>query len=359
MLVLSYQQVMPKFLDFIFPLGKQMYPQDFHFSGFCVENHMSSREMRAPVQERARSGRGYEMCYSLKSVERFPSQEDWPWSIRHTSIYHEFDIETGRSVWIVVKGSNLMKQRVESESKLGKNTALNSLGTTNQAFAASLATHLLFCDWSVENWRWYINFLEEEVQKKTSGILSIPISPPENPVFERPSRSTTQSSKPEGASWRSILSKNLARISRSPSPAKSKSSETKTTPNQPPELPLGRPNERTPNKHHEFSFSDLQRIQYIEERLNESLLVLKVNEEVIGELAAHYHNTVDSRPEKLRQDCELDLALFAKRIDSLQNVFRVQQSRTESLISLLANRKSLVSRRASLSPKVANIANVK
>src|ERR1700731_4228660 len=78
--MLTYYQVMPAYLDFIFPFGLQEYAQDFHFSGFREETHLLLAEKSLQITELGRSGRDMCMCYSLKSVERSEAQ-DWPWSI--------------------------------------------------------------------------------------------------------------------------------------------------------------------------------------------------------------------------------------------------------------------------------------
>jgi hypothetical protein len=350
MLALTYHQVMPSFLDFIFPFGRQLYPQDFHFSGFRIENRLSPLEIGLSLPELGRSGRGYRLCYSLRSVERSTSQKDWPWSIRQTSIYHEFNIDSGHSAWVIVKGSELMKTRVMSATESSEPSELTTFGTTDRAFAASLATQLIFCDWSAENWRWYINFLEEALQKTTRRILSTPVDAPLSPTFERPSRSTTQPtlSEPGTKSWISILRRAAIPASRLPTspPSNNQSLQPAGCPLQPPEPPRGRKGQEMQSDQQEFSFNDLQRIQFIEEKANEARLILKVNEKVIDELKLHYRSSLDSEycPEVMSRNCKLDFAKFSKRVISIQNDLRVQQSRAESLLRLLADRKSLVSR---------------
>lgn len=43
-----------------------------------------------------------------------------------------------------------------------------SFHNTVHTFALSLASQLLLCNWCAENWRWYINFLEETLREATS-----------------------------------------------------------------------------------------------------------------------------------------------------------------------------------------------
>lgn len=346
MLTLTYLHVMPSFLDFVFPFGLQLYPRDFHFGGFRVENYLSPPEVGLSIPELGRSGKGYRLCYSLRSAEESKAQEHWPWSIRHASIYHEFDVDFGRSSWIIVKGNDLIKTRITAESKPGKSTDMNAFETTSRAFAATLATHILICDWSAENWRWYINFLEEQLNQRTRRILSVPVAPP-SPVLERPSRSATLDSRPGRTLWHTSTQNPTTSMNASaPAPFQgNQSTHPSSARMQPPELPPGRPGMEAGDVNQDFSFKDLQRIQHIEEKANEAMLVLKINREVIEELITHYSTTLDSEycPKPLSDNCKLNFAAFSKRIRSLQNDLRVQQSKIESLLRLLADRKNLVS----------------
>jgi hypothetical protein len=67
-----------------------------------------------------------------------------------------------------------MKDRIESATKDGTHSDLSSFGDTARAFASSLAIQLLLCNWCIENWRRYINFLEESLREAT-GRASIKI----------------------------------------------------------------------------------------------------------------------------------------------------------------------------------------
>src|SRR5688572_3951480 len=77
---LTHHQVMPAFLDFIFPFGLQEYLQDFYFSGFREDTRLLSTGLIIP--NLGRSGREIRLCYSLKSVEASNGNTSWPWSIR-------------------------------------------------------------------------------------------------------------------------------------------------------------------------------------------------------------------------------------------------------------------------------------
>lgn len=163
----TYLQVMPTFLDFIFPFGFQEHQEDFHFTGFRQETRLLGNERGLKIAELERSGQDTQVCYSLKSVER-SSDPKFPWSIRQTAAYHSFDFGTGNAAWIIVKGNQLMKDRIKDSSN--DVDVFKSLGG---AFNASLDSHLMICSWCAEEWRWYANFLESTLQEMTRRSLAI------------------------------------------------------------------------------------------------------------------------------------------------------------------------------------------
>ncbi|KAI9773493.1 MAG: hypothetical protein M1839_002075 [Geoglossum umbratile] len=322
MLSLTYHQVMPAYLDFLFPLGRQVYQRDFHFSGFQHENHLTACEQGLRIPELGRSGRDLQLCYSLKSVEPSESNPSRPWSIRQTAIYHSFDIETGAATWILTKGNELMKDRVQLATGPHRlhPPELTSFETVAAAITASLATHLIFCSWSGENWRWYINFLEEELQDKTRRVLLPTGDTPTSPISEK-----TLTEEP-GLMTPPMLP------SSQPFPPSPRENSYR---------PSGR---RGMSDQQDFSFSQLQRVQSIEDKANETLLVLKANISVLTELEDCYRHIFDcdNRPKELAAYCKDDYVRFESRITSIRNDLRMQQSRVETLLHLLDDRKSLL-----------------
>jgi hypothetical protein len=342
---LTYYQVMPAFLDFIFQFGLQEHAQDFHFSGFREETHLLAAEKGIQIYELGRSGRDLCMCYSLKSVER-TGGDNWPWSIRQTAAYHYFDIETGRALWILVKGNEVIKDRVQSATSPNRISRQGGLKEAWRSFSSTLETHLILCDWSAESWRWYINYLEGVLQDITSRSLAIRIgknqySKPEE-VFQMTTRRTFSTSISEkGFQQRPSLPSQAPSYRRIHALPGGK-------PPPPPVLPpgMGRPSlekDRKPDEQQDFTFHDLQQVQSIEEKTNEVLLVLDSNIHVMAELKEYYDSVVTSEewPETLANGGR-DFARFSKRISSIITELRMHRSRTETLLRLLSERKNLV-----------------
>lgn len=297
-LVFTYHQVLPSFLDFLFPFGNQQYAQDFHFGGFKHEDRFSDVDSGLRIPEFGWSGRDFHFCYNLKSIEPSKGHPEWPWSIRQSALYHLFDVETGRTNWIIIKGDQLLKKRIKSATGSRGLPEASCFDTVDRAFASTLAIHVILCEWSGENWRWYINFLEEALQATTRPTLSAMVDPfPSSMAYDGPSMMAQLDYK-----------------------------------------------RHVTTSHEDFSFSDLQRIQFIQEKVNETLLVLKVNVNVLTELRQHYRSICESDgwPRELALKCKGDIFRFEKRVIAVEKDLQMQQSRTETLLSLLADRKSLV-----------------
>jgi hypothetical protein len=336
---------MPAFLDFIFSYGRQQYAQDFHFSGFRHETRLCEQERRLNIQELDRSGRDIQLCYSVRSVERSENQQDWPWSIRQTSVFHSFDLESSQATWIMVKGDQSMRNRIMSATKAQSITEPKLFSTDDQAFSSTFATHSILCDWSGENWRWYINFLEKCVQEITRRTVSVTVSKPSSPIATATPYPKTLHDVMQGKEDRFDLAvgKDPLSFHEQKRPLTPVSGSFPSGPLEPPELPPD-PIER--NGHGEFdgfSFGDLQRIQFIEEKANETLLILKFNSSVLSELGQQYGSIIVSKdcPESIRR-CGRDVARFQIRIASVKNDLQMQHSRVETLLRLLADRKTLV-----------------
>jgi hypothetical protein len=339
--VLTYHQVMPAFLDFLFPFGRQEHTRDFSFSGFRHETRLNPLHNGLNIPELNRSGQELRMSYSLKSVEKSDGQVQWPWSIRQTAVYHSLDIKTGVSSWVVVKGNQLLKSRMQSVTESRSFRNANGFDSPARSFASSLTLQLVICDWCSEDWRWYISFLEEALQEKTQRTLAIQVE-----------RVTSQVEAKAGRMWTSSSTISNSGTAHSYLDALAK-------PLPPPELPSGHPppppgraqapvpplGPEVPMDPGNFTFSDMQRVQFLEDKANEVLLILKSNMHVLTELEMHYTTARTSEywPEEFIQEGSAEITRFHNRIASIMNDLRMQSSRTKTLLRLLADRKSLVS----------------
>jgi hypothetical protein len=233
-----------------------------------------------------------------------------PWSIRQTAVYHSLDVVTGNAFWIIMKGDELIKERIEAATEpSGMSIQLDDPNFQGSPFTASLATHMIICDWCSESWRWYISYLEETLREKTKYFFAVKVQPK-----QRPNGSTRprQGYPPEASGLRSRFN------------------------TMPTHSPLTNQNK--------FSFTNFLEVQTAEDRANEVHLILESNISILTKLQEHYNEVILSEncPKNLICDCKMQIERFEKRINGIINDLQMQQSRTTNLLRLIADRKNLV-----------------
>ncbi|OBT72284.1 hypothetical protein VF21_07970 [Pseudogymnoascus sp. 05NY08] len=172
--VLSYHQVMPGYLDFLFSFGAKHDQRDFRFSAFREQTLINSAARGPAIPSLGRSGRQIQLSFNLKGVSCISgprlSIPEKMWSLREAAIHHQFDVELGTTLWIVTKGNLELQERIEDMTSKEGRLEDRSFGTVRQCFISSLAVHLLLCQWSCEEWRWYILWLEETIAEATTHV---------------------------------------------------------------------------------------------------------------------------------------------------------------------------------------------
>ena len=170
--ILSYHQVMPSYLDFISVFGLQIEQRDLQFSGFRSQVTIRDREQPLEIQSLRRSGRLYQLFYNLKAVSS-TTAETYPWSVRQAAIHHQFDIDQGTALWIITEGGRDLKASIQKLTGSKGRPVDQNFTKPVDCFRSSLAVHLLLCQWSTEQWRWYIQWLESEMVEK---VRSSPVT---------------------------------------------------------------------------------------------------------------------------------------------------------------------------------------
>jgi hypothetical protein len=408
---MSYYQIPPSFLDFVFTFGKKINARDNHFSGLRDESRMSESSGGYSLPKMFRSGRELRLCYNFRSVEFSPTEMDMPWSIRQCAIYQSLDLETGRLLCVHVKANKVIRDRIQSEVTLQSQSGGGLLCTM---FSVFLSTHIIMCDWSSENWRWFINDLEDRLHNVGRGAIAAPVdrlptphpSPlePKSPTLPSSpiSRATTflslgsprkqsslfspgslspiitragesqlplpvQASVHSGKNSMSVdgsrikgkfitlynnmrgLATKTMRLDYQPTDEKEEPTTiTAGTLMQPPELPPNLSDIDTERPPESLNFSDLQKVQFVEEKTQDVLLHLKLNIDTLDELRQYYQDVVqqdpmNAFPEELKIYCKDNLAKFDKRVLGVIKEIRTLQARTDNLVDMTANRKQLVS----------------
>ncbi|KAL8696542.1 MAG: hypothetical protein Q9224_002740 [Gallowayella concinna] len=354
---------MPEFVDLLLPLGERIIARDFFSNSFYQHTRLSDHAQNLHIPERGRSGRDFQICYSLKSVERSEGQAEWPWSIRHCATHHAFDISHVRSTWIVVKGNRLLEDRITSATSGRAPPAFSSYDRIEKAFAAALSTHLIMLDWSAEGWRWYINFLEDRFQERTEGAIStdvdLPMSPKEtDDFFALGPRTNTQntflSQKSRKSLFRPAAQKtNIMPTSADVLPPQQFHINPRSGKKQPlpPGILIASSEAPKPQVvHHDiygqpmFRIRDLQDIQDFEERANETVLVLKLNMSICKQILEFYRSLFKNKelPEPILNECQESMFRFERRIEGLKSHMDSQILRVEGLLRLIDDRKTLL-----------------
>lgn len=166
---------MPAYLEFMLCFGSQSDARDLRFGAFREQSMMQCPPEGPSMPSLRRSGRQFQLCYNLKGVTlKKNSQEvkNNEWSIRQAAVHHQFDVVYGTTLWIITKGRIDIQERFNHLTGPKGLSEDRSFGTIYECFRASLAAHLMYCNWSTEDWRWYISWLEEIVEMEVSSISS-------------------------------------------------------------------------------------------------------------------------------------------------------------------------------------------
>ena len=366
MLCFTFFRAMPEAIEFLFAFGLQYHAQDPYFSSFFQRTCLSTQTSALAIPELGWSGFEIQMCYNLKSVEKTGSEPN-DWSIRPFAVHHTFDVRNIRASWVVVKGNGVLQERIRQATDSHDHDATSSFETLDRAFAASLATHLIFCDWAAEQWRWHINNLEDQVQSISSKTLTAPVTFLSSPVtaqedFQMKPRAGTQKSHGSFAARISRTGTMLSeKLSVSSPKLRSPTQRTYTDPESgfsqplPPHItakeesdvvsdqPQPKPTFES-TEEEDFSFAKLQNIQHIEEKAHNALLILKMNANIVCQLKQYYHTITNSRqfPQEISDLCLGDLEQFELRMNGILNDFQMRILRLETLLRLLGDRKTLV-----------------
>ena len=96
----------------------------------------------------------------LKYVELHDDEEPTinPWTIRQVVIYQKFDFQSLESSHIFVRLSKAMAEELHDALQINKDRGRELVGRWDRI-------HILYLRTLNENWRQYVNYLDEEVSK--------------------------------------------------------------------------------------------------------------------------------------------------------------------------------------------------
>lgn len=188
-LILSFHQVSPAYLNFITCFSSQTGSSDLRFGGFRSQAAFRHADDRG-IKELARSGINYQLCLKLRTVlERDPNVKDKPGRVSGPSklqaaIYHHFDVREARAFWIVTAPkrsfensakANVLWDQIrlsisECRTADGRTVKVAS-GAERHRFAGSLGIFVTVAEWSLSDFAFYIQHIEEQLDGLTDQYL--------------------------------------------------------------------------------------------------------------------------------------------------------------------------------------------
>lgn len=393
-LLLTYYQVMPSFLDLV--LTFEYRDQPLTRAIFRHEDYLAEGSEPFSLPELGRSGLQIQHAFNLVSIENNEHGASGKWFLRQVATYHSFDVQNGRSLWIVLKGNPLIARRFLSASG-GKHRQLKAKSITSPetSFIATLHMQIMIMDWCIEDWAEYTDDLDSRLQKlstdartahvdeatkaeemsqayrskRTTGLQSVrehDVS--RQGTFERPeSRSLPKS--PIGSAPSSPTMSRKRTLTRSFSdlvPAIRRLSTfagRKTKGSWPSDLEKGlggeQPAGENGDNHQEeeagaelielsknFSFKQFQRLNSLGDDIEQARVVIEQNMGVLREIREHYEEVIASHGFKTHIKSELckgEIAVFFRRVKSVERELDNHLSRLNSLARGLENEKVMVS----------------
>lgn len=384
MFLFTYHQVLPSFLDFIHSFGRPTHPQGFLFSD-CRRDRFETMLWAGTLTNRAPgTGSGDIRLHNLRAVERQQgdSAGPLPWAVRQVAVYQTFDPDTSNALWVIVKGNRILESRI---SQACAKKTMSRKKKSKDARAMALVIHSMIIEWSGENWRWYLDDLEERSQSLTQKVLFARLSdgPQGNTPYTLPQErlfvgnSTPSNNRhqiPSGFKSGNTVPDNTYKAGSLADPLSATgarlyekfgnfndltSSQDQDCPisaalndpeqgisteerhcgaNEAPELERSRQSDLT--------FDDLQQVQLLQEKVEEALLIAQLNVKVIKSFSYHqekedyWSGNTRSFTEFYRSNAE---PWFKSRVEETIKEFESSRPQLESLLKLLANRKDLVS----------------
>ncbi|RSL49750.1 hypothetical protein CEP54_012280 [Fusarium duplospermum] len=161
----THHQIMARFLDFTCTFRLRETPHSF--THFRNEDYLGKQHYQPGLSGMGRSGIRIQHCFNVLGIER--SRDKKQWLLRQTAAYHSYDLVEGRALWVVLKGDNTMRDRLESATAGSAKKGDSSSHSADDSFTQTLTDHLLIAQWCGENWESYAESLEEEY-RSISGV---------------------------------------------------------------------------------------------------------------------------------------------------------------------------------------------
>jgi hypothetical protein len=207
-------------------------------------------------------------------------------------------------------------------------------------FSASVDMLTLILDWCDNDWRYYINEIVDEVSRKADKARTVAIT--DKPDFEKIKRLVT--------GFQDLPSDSLSRTPTLESGIQLRSLARAVSFNR------KRQTQDNPLRFEDdieklealkiFSFDELQMLQAALEKIQEALLVLKLNNQVIMQIREHYQSLMNQYriPEMqcIQAHCKNAVLQFCRRSRDVEANITARQEQLASLLLLVKESKDMV-----------------
>lgn len=392
-LLLTYYQVMPSFLDLVLTFEQRRRP--LNRTMFRREDYLAENSQPFALPELGRSGMVMQHAFNLLSMEHDEKHgAAGKWLPRQAAMYHSFDVQNGRSLWIVLKGNALIAKRFLASTGSHRQLKANSITSPETSLVAALHIHLMVVDWCVEDWADYLDHLETSLEdmsadarlahvdeatevremtqtyesRRTSTMRS-EAAPSRQSTFERPtSQPPTSPTTSEPHSPTTPRKRSLTRSFSDLIPAmrrlstlrshRTKGSWSGDIESGPIAEHQGGGNGETDDEDQsnnggelaelgrDFSFKRFQRLNNLGDDVEQARVAIEQNKGVLKELRLHYKDAFDSYGFQtyIKVDkCRDEIVAFDRRVESIERELDIHYGRLNSLARALDNEKVMVS----------------
>lgn len=276
------------------------------------------------------------------------------------AVYHSFDLENGRSLWINMKTNSLMRERIQEAAAEFPQLSSTALHDLPGCFAATLLTQLIYLEWCDENWRPCINDIEKKIRDTLNKAKTARVdqrlefnalATAKKTLTLQKSRNTTMDVQEK--QFKRQGGRNLwQRVTRAYRKMSGNSKYHTSTP-----FPRGTVHDASTDNSElsrqldslkileSFSLSEMQSLHYLGEKLESFRLVMELNRQTLRDIREHYQDIIedDGFPKDIKHGCKQELADFMRRLERVRKSLEIRSTQVKSLIAWLQDGKSLVS----------------
>ncbi|KAF4964968.1 hypothetical protein FSARC_7146 [Fusarium sarcochroum] len=337
----TYHQIPPSALNCVYSFRTILLSYDYCLAMFKDENTLlASQGHTLALDHLGRSGREIRYSFLLRSVENSSSVPGTSWGIRQLAVYHSFDVQSGQAFWMTCKGNSAIESSIYDAISNDSTFKPGALRSVPEAFSATFDILAMILDWCDENWRWYINEMVDKVMEKAGMVKTYKIA--DEPNFPDLKKRLTFGAQADDSKRPRSPSVDLECGIRLRNYIKAFSFSNK---------PTGQSRAYIEDAVDEleklevFSFKELQEFQELLERIQEALLVLKLNYQAIKQLRDHYQALMTQyripEMETIRSQCRNSFLQFSRRSRSVEGNIETRQAQLDSLHKLAQENKTL------------------